>query len=293
MPITLQASFKNLVISKYTDWDNIWVHYTKEPYIKINPQAMHRDPAGIYLFPNKFETAPLWQSYPYKFIVEVPKNLKVLDFSLLSREDMLELARNVCSKEIGEEYTNLILKGDHFLSNGWEIMWMQYLGRSGEFNKKFRDLGYDAIFDDTRTIHSSEIQLLLLNPRKVKVIEMIKKTDSGYNDVLLVMDYVEELCENYGKVTVKKPKKKTKYGEEKLEGSILVEQGDKYVDLGIAAEYYPGSKAKEAPPIAIHVTKKYSHPDIGMGAGATFNRSKRSFSEIEKDITWLLNKVFR
>jgi hypothetical protein len=291
MQSLLRRSLSRLVYSKYTDWDNLWVHYTKEPYIKVNPKAIYRDPAGIYLFPSKFEPAPMWTSFPYKFIVSVPQDLKVLDFATLSRQSVLDIVAKVIGREVSVGDKKNILEEKNFLNSAWETMYSNFYGKAGEFNKKFRSLGYDAIFDDTRTIHSNEIQLLILDPRKLKVIEMQKQTDSGYDDVILIMDYVAELSANFGKVTSKLPRKEKKYGEQKLQGSILVEQGDKYVDLVISADQYPGSD-KKARPITIHVSKRYSKPDIGMGAGAAFDRSKRSFKEIEKELTYLFKKVF-
>lgn len=288
----LQRSLSRLIYSKYTDWDNLWVHYTKEPYIKVNPKSMYRDPAGIYLFPAKFEPAQMWVSFPYKFIVSVPKNLKVLDFATLDRQSALKLVVNILGKDISpEEKRDILEEKKDYLGYAWETMYQRFYGKAGDFNKRFRALGYDAIFDDTRTIHSAEIQLLILDPRKIKVIEMKRQTDSGYDDVILVMDYVAELAANFGKVTTKLPKKEKKYGEEKLQGYILVEQGDKYVDLAISADPYPGS-GKKGRPVTIHVSKRFSRPDIGMGAGASFDRAKRSFKEINEELTHLFKKIF-
>ena len=293
MLLKLKDSLKRLVHSKYSDWGGFWVHYTKEPFIKINPKSIHRDPAGIYLFPDKFEPVPMWKSLPYKFVVTVPKDLKVLDIASLTREDMLNLVRGVTEREVEQNYVDLILNGKDFLRNGWEAMYMPFMGKSGEFNKRFRKLGYEAIFDDTKTIHSMEVQLLLLDPRKAKVIEMTRQTGSGYDDLLLVMDFVQEMCADFGKVTVTKPKKKKQYGEERLAGGILVENGENYLDLVVSVEHYAGADKKRSNPTEIHVGKKFSRPDIGMGAGASFDRSKRSFAEIEKDIGELLKKIFK
>jgi hypothetical protein len=289
---TLNNTLKKLVYSKYTDWDNKWVHYTKEPYVKVNPKSMYRDPAGIYLFPAAFEPVRMWLSLPYKFIIDVPKDLVVLDLSLLTREGMFDLATKILGKEPLNEYKEYILKGPRYLDNGWEAMYMPFIGKAGEFNKRFRQLGYDAIFDDTKTIHSQEVQLLILDPKKIKVVEMQRQVDSGYDDTLLIMDYVKELCEDWGLVKVEKPKKKRKYGEENIEGYLTVEAGDRYLSLTISPGYYPGFKKEESKPPIILVSKTYSNPDIGMGAGATFDRNKRSFSEVEKEITKLLSKIF-
>jgi hypothetical protein len=78
-----------------------------------------------------------------------------------------------------------------------------------KLNKFFRDMGYDAIFDDTNTIFSGETQLILLNPKvKYKVIDVIKQSTSGWNELSQITARVEELCKPYGNVKVKRDNKK-------------------------------------------------------------------------------------
>lgn len=76
-------------------WDTgVWVHYSKHPEVKINPQQLHPDPAGIYLFPESFKPEGSWFKMPYKFQVHsLAKN--VLDLSNLTKESAIQILKKL------------------------------------------------------------------------------------------------------------------------------------------------------------------------------------------------------
>src|SRR5258708_4794494 len=74
---------RDIIIESLKDWEGDWVHYSDESYMKINPQPFHQDPAGIYLFPEKFQPHFNWPEEKYKFIVRLKPGLRVLDLGTL------------------------------------------------------------------------------------------------------------------------------------------------------------------------------------------------------------------
>jgi len=191
-----------------------------------------------------------------------------------------------------------MLSDKDFLSIGWEQIWNSgYMTSQAKLNKNLRNLGYDAIFDDTKSIHSAEVQLVVLDPRNVKVIERVDSSGSGYKEIVMVMDHIVKMAKEQGyKVIVEKPKlKKGDWGGEKaLKGVVDIKDGEKYLYL----EVYPnfpdmGRHKRKVGPTGIHVSKMYSNPDLGYGAGAEYKFKDKSFDDIDHEISQLLKKVFQ
>lgn len=200
------------ILADYQKWKGRWVHWSTTPYLKLNPQPGHQDPAGIYLFPEKFRTAGSWHAKPFKFIVEVPEDLKVLDLAEISTaQSALELLEKLGTAAGAEfpDFKRQIEKSErHVADIMWEYLQRFFMGRQGLFNKRLRQLGYDAVFDDTESIHSSEVQLLLLDPRKVKIVEREDKKGSGIELVTEILDMIASKGKKYSSVVVHRPKKK-------------------------------------------------------------------------------------
>ena len=167
-----------IINEDYMQWNtNRWVHYSNEPYLKINPKPTHQDPAGIYLFPEKFEPCSYWVNKKYKFIVEL-KDVNILDVSKMSPEDVekfiVHMEGNVAAYHgLNKEYP--IKNNKEYFDRAWAQIIPSYYSRPGAFNKKIREFGYDALFDDTGAILSNEIQLVVFDPRKVKIINIIER----------------------------------------------------------------------------------------------------------------------
>jgi len=87
--------FYKLYTESLSDWPNEWVHYSDIPYLSINPQQTHSDPAALYFFPINFKPVSAYTSKPYKFTAKLKENAKVLDLSTVSRE---EAVRNYTEK---------------------------------------------------------------------------------------------------------------------------------------------------------------------------------------------------
>jgi len=196
-------------IARMEDWSGDWVHYSNAEIVNMNPKQFHQDPLGVYLFPKEFKTeGTTWKEKKYKYLVKF-KGGKVLDFSDID----IKKAKEITSKVISEEK-----KRDVFLEEidnsknpryrFYELVRQNFMGIPAKFNKALRDMGYDAVFDDTKTIHSSEVQLIVLNPSKIKVTSVeIQKNGSGYKEVEAISKKLENFLKDYGDVSLGKLKK--------------------------------------------------------------------------------------
>ena len=212
-----------------SDWGNQWVHYTDVNKLGVNPQQFHLDLAGIYLFPKDFVIrGTLWKGKKYKFIVEVAKSARILDLSKIAQPEMESIL-----DKIGIKYDREGLDQDQF----WEYLKGYYSLSSGskkvaKWNRDFRDLGYDAVFDDTGSIHSAEVQLIVLNPKILKVIDVetqnIKR--GQFARVSMHLDILASLLQSYGKIekNLKKEIERYSQGKTKTVGrlTLTLPEGD-------------------------------------------------------------------
>jgi len=273
-------------VASYRDWSGRWVHYTKTPYLKIHPEQFHQDPAGIYLFPEEFETIGAWDSYPYKFTVEVPADLKVLDLADMAREDVIALVKHCfgyINRDLTIEEEDQLEKAKNYQDRAWDMLRnSDFMYNKAKWNKALRDLGYDAVFDDTGSVHSAEVQLIVLHPRKLKVVGLEERSGTGFKEIEKVMKDLESEFAEYGTISSQAPRKKKEWGEEILFGTMRIENGDRYASLKI----YPNKERTN-----IGVSLQYSKPRLGYGAGFEYNIAKNKYDRLDtfqKD----LDKIF-
>jgi len=255
-------------------WDTgTWVHYSQEPFVKIRPKQLHQDPAGIYLFPEKFDPEGGWWKFRYKFLVRLHNVRKVLDLAKLSEKESVDLYEKLVPPEARELKPGDFRATDH-ANRMWEGLLRYFiLGRGrpgpGAWNKALRDMGYDAVFDDTGAIHSSEVQMLVLDPTKVKVVEMVDQTSTGFDAIKSVANHLAEFLKGYGKVTVKEPRKGSiGWGEKGVVAGVHVEKRDDpevYADWKLTPHFFSG----DARPQEISVRLEYSHPYLTSEGGWT------------------------
>lgn len=276
--------FHEIISESLSDWSGEWVHYSKTPMMSINPNPFHHDPLGIYFFPKEFETKGGWsEEYPYKFSAKIDPSAKILDLSNISQE-YLEKILQKASPEVFNDYENYVEqyppKNMHKrVDMAWEMLSAYYTYKSGmgkilaSFNKLFREMGYDAIFDDTGSIHSYEVQLLVLNPRIIKLIGMETKSGSGFNEVTMLVDMIVDECKKYGEVSASQPKK-INYNDwgkiiSTIKSTVKVENKDKIATFTISTD-------DKNPPKSIYIEIK---PSSKFSRMVTYNISKKSFDE--------------
>ena len=211
----------------YEKWNSgKWIHYSLLPQMTINPKQLHRDPSGIYFFPEKFKPLAFWTKMPYRFTAKV-NNLKILDLSKLSLKDIMEIL-----KAAGEDDNEYIHKSKKPVDAMWEVLSDKFSSNPSKFNKFLRNLGYDAVFDDTGSILSTEVQLIVLDPGKLKDYTVTVQSTSGYEDAKKVFDWMIKNSRNYG-VTVetsKLAKKRNNWGgTTDIKGALRFSKGEEYV----------------------------------------------------------------
>ena len=272
-------------------WDNgIWVHYSKHPGLKIHPQQLHHDPAGIYLFPEKFKPEGGWYQYPYKFIVKVNAQ-NILDLAKLKEEDSVKIYEALVPAD-----KRGLTRADFRRTNHADILWsglQDYFVNAngpgvGAWNKAFRDLGYDAIFDDTGSIFTNEVQMIVLDPKKVKVIERITQNESGFEEVKLVAGKLAEMLKPYGEVTVSKPKKnRPRYGGARstIDCTVRVENGDKYLTWDVGTRFHQKDDAVPTT-ISVHLSGGAYELRQNRSIGTSFEWKKQpwDFKDLEHEV---------
>ena len=264
------------------DWSGEWVHFTDVNKLGVNPKQFHQDPAGMYLFPREYKTSgTIWQEKKYKLVVELKPGAKVLDLSKLSMTDMKDMADKL---EVGGDFKDI----DTF----WDALKNHYIlatkaPGAAKWNKDFRELGYDAIFDDTESIHVGEVQLLVLNPSKARVIDAIRQNpDSGaFQRIKDHQKLVADFSRQYGDVNIKNPKTYKGYAGDQnyLAGEVEVTNGDNYITWRIQDEnqrfmrlsVYDASKRSNSGSLG-SIVEKHKEDEIRR---AVDNASKFVFSE--------------
>lgn len=282
----------------FAEWDTgVWVHYSKEPFLKVNPRQLHQDPAGIYFFPEKFEAKGQWRLFPHKFRASVDR-LNVLDLSKLSGEDAADIYEKVVpegARKLSRE--DFVARPLHPspdpASTLWDALREHFVlgkGRQGgqagfgAWNRALRNAGYDAVFDDTGAIHAVEVQLIVLDPTKVDVIERVDQRSSGFDEMGEVTKALADLLASYGTVKVEEPRRRRgmwSSSSTKLSASVRVEKvgdPDTYASWGIEPVFSGGDVApasKDTMPREIRVYLEYSSPSLGYGAGASVEMGRR------------------
>jgi len=214
-------------------WSGQWVHFSNHPELTINPKQFHQDPAGYYLFPLEMEEhlEGGWRNYPYKFIVELDPSAKVLDLEKLSEKDQSDILDGLGIEPVKGESFWYSMRNHYFLKIGER-------SGAGGWNKDLRSLGYDAVFDDTETVHVAEIQLIILNPKMMKVVERVDQKGFGFNEVKEATDIMETTLSKYGDVVVDGPRKMRGMWdpEDKIRAKIKFKKEDLEIDWTISQE---------------------------------------------------------
>lgn len=233
-----QPKIKTTVSSSFENYaEGLWIHYSKLPQLTINPKQFHQDPAGLYLFPEKFKTEGNWHRFPYRIVCRLKPGLRVLDIPRLTREQILGLLDAFGFQDMkSDEY---LVPGKSERDQGvqdrfWDIIRQRFLGEPGRFNKAWRRQGYDAIFDDQGIIHPSETQLIVLNPRFVEIVRVEEQKATGFSEVNKVLDLMASRYGSLGEVKIRRPTQQKDWGEKQLRGSIEIRNGADYAEFTVS-----------------------------------------------------------
>lgn len=302
-------TFLSQVLADFNEWDTgTWVHYSNLSMVKISPKQFHQDPAGIYLFPEKFKTIGNWKTYRYKHLLQLKPGVKILDLAHMDSKSCLALLEKM-GIPASEEYVNYIK--DTATPNSapdqmWAWMVQKFMGKPAKFNAALRKAGYDAVFDDTGSIHNAEIQLLVLDPTKVKLLKTIDRKQSGFDVLTKAMQVLKEICSGYGEVTATEPKKKMdRYEQQNVLQATLDCKGEKceanwkITAAGSSSDSWTGEKkkgerkAKDPPHSKVNAYLSYSTPRLDYGAGSDVDVNNPNWDDYKKRIVQTMDAIWK
>jgi hypothetical protein len=292
------------VSESISDWGTNWVHFTKHPMLTIHPRGSHQDPAGIYFFPASITpAAEMWRTMPYKFTASIKPGAPILDIAQIT-EDQIHQMINAAGPEPQAQFADYLTRYPpadmpKMFHLAWGIL-QQYYGfglkkarQYASFNAMLRSLGWQAIFDDTGSIHSGEKeQLLVLDPRILTNIRMEQKSGSGFPVVQQIVQEIETLGRQYGTVTrtqITKPNSQTSSWDGN--GNLL----------NCRVEIHNPNDENNYVTILVYIRKdypdrvsasiQYSNPSLGYGSGIEYSISKQAYTnhsgiaDLQRDLT--------
>ena len=282
--------------SSLSDWigRNVWVHYTEEPYVKIHMKPIHNDMAGIYLFPESFKPGGNWSYYPYKIYVGISKSSNILDLSKFSFQDIIDVLEYV-GVSVDE---NTLRESSSPLRWFWDRLRSKFSTKQGEWNRLFRDLGYDAIFDDTGTIFFGEVQLVVLNPRIIEVLNIKRQFKTGYKEAEKVIKWLEDICSGYSDDVKSSPlKKKSNDNYVSLLSNIHVGDDNNYVWWKVYVPRMTGRyESKKYAPQEVHISLSLDSEGVtsrmGRGARIGIDLNREDLDKAEKEVRSVMEEVF-
>lgn len=226
-----------------------WVHYSDFEMLKIatgirdaksgKAAGFHQDPAGIYFFPEDYsKIASMWRQKRYKFTVTLKPDARILDYETITDEQLDQIVERTGTKDELADYLKQFPPADrhNHLRMAWSVMRQRYMKSvPAAWNKAIRECGWDAIFDDSGSIHSSEVQLLVLDPRIIATIDRTVRKGRGYSDVMMVYNEVKRYCAPYGIREDEPPRlQKNRYsGAMNLAAEVVVGDEDNYARFKI------------------------------------------------------------
>lgn len=296
----------NELLQEYLeDWNNgKWVHYTDFNMLKFNPNPAHQDPVAIYFFPETFKSAvSYWKNKKNKFVITLKSSAHILDYGNITDRQLNDMLVATNAKEKFEAYITKYPPTDSAKKGkmAWEMMKNSMVlsanaGGKAQWNTIIRNLGWDAIFDDTGAIHNAEVQLMVLDPTIIASITQENNSVKGFEAMKNLIDHkLVPLFSQYGEVTVDAPKseRENRYDPKSprfLRSQIRIEKSEKnYATLQIRWE--PTSSSRKN---LIEVNVRWSMPSLGYGSGATYDIGTGkfdSFSNLER-LKSDLDKIF-
>ena len=297
------------ILADFAEWNTgTWVHYSNLSMVKISPKQFHQDPAGIYLFPEKFKTIGNWKTYRYKHLLQLSPGIKILDLAHMDSKACLDLLEKmgIPASDVYTDYIKNPSKSNSAPDQMWAWMVLQFLGAPAKFNAALRKAGYDAVFDDTKSIHSAEVQLLVLDPTKVKLVKTIDRKKSGFDVMVKALSVLKEICEKYGEVKATEPKKTMdRYEHQKvLSATLKCTAEGKEADWKVTAQGGPSDfwkgeikegerKSRNPPHSKIYASLSWSKPRLNYGAGADVDVADPKWDEYRENVVRTMDAIWK
>jgi hypothetical protein len=275
--------------------DMLWVHFTDHPMLSFNPKGFHQDPLGLYFFPaDHVPKAAMWNEKKYKFVVRLKPDARVLYWADVSDEQIEQLLLATNAKE---HFTTSIAQyppksRKDLLDRVWEYMRMAYMRSVPAAWTKVLLRWFDAIYDDTGSIHSSEpMQLLVLNPRMLQIVDMQHQKLPVFAAMQKVIKDIAALSAPYGEVEIEGPRRPTRrdYSDNDMQATVRVTRSkENYLTWSIYHRRAEGFRTR------IQVSSRYAWPSLNAGFGATYDITTDSYERPFglDDVKHALHRVF-
>jgi len=205
-----------------------WYHFSNVDFLKIPTRCSHNDPAGIYMFPEYAlpKIKSYWKSKNFKFTISLKQNLNILDIDNLTKEQELKIIEKLDTKN------NIALNtfNEYYSERSfWEYIRNNYSIKNNFLSRKdFMKLGYDGIFSD-RIIHSLEPQLIIFDPKNIK-IEKVEKSKSPWEYLIRIKGDILKILKDEEDLNIKDEKvssTKTHNNGKRVESKIIVSKNNK------------------------------------------------------------------
>lgn len=151
-----------------------WYHFTDMDEIKINPNPIHSDPSGIYMFPEINVVTGYWKKKKYVFTIKIKPNLKILNLDTTTKDQELDIIKKLDTQnpiqfdKFMKYYHN---KDEHYYYNFWTYIREVYdYKNSFKITDDFKKLGYDGMYS-TKIIHPLEPQLVIFDLENINIIK--------------------------------------------------------------------------------------------------------------------------
>lgn len=267
---------REILAEGLADWrSGRWVHYSDHPMLSFNyTRRFHQDPLGLYFFPEEHDAVvPLYRHRRYRFTAALKPETNVLDVATMTEDDLDRLI-DAAGPETRLQYDdararwpeNSIVKR---FDSAWSIM-TQTIGAYGRgaavWNRAIRSCGWDAVFDDTGSIHVSEPQLLVLNPRVITDVRMELQRTDAFAQVQKVVDDLVEVCRPFGEVEATPVRRSQPRwgGGPRISAQVDVRRGqDNYADFEVHLDTTDRHRF-------VNIGMRWSRPSLGYGVGASY-----------------------
>jgi len=281
----------NILNESLSDWNTgKWIHYSDSEMMTINLSPYHQDPLAIYAFPEKFPPyTNMWLNKKYKFTITLKPNTHILDLDSIT-ENQIKMLLDATGAT--KYYENSILHyppKDHkdIVKRFWDAMRNAMVlnskksasGGKAKWNKIIREMGYDAIFDDTGAIYSAEVQLVILDPRIIATINRQPTKINVFHEMQKIVGDLKNILMPYGEVTVEGPMKmKNGWGssaDKILMAKVEVKKSEEnYAMFKVTYDHLDRSRRD-----SIQISLSYSRPSLDYGTGATYDLHKHEYQK--------------
>lgn len=286
-----------LLESEDTDWSSkLWIHFSDHPMVTMNPKGSHQDPAGTFFFPaDHVPKYAIWSEKTYKFSARLKPGARVLELATMTDTQLDTILKLTGARAAFDAYIQQYPPTDRktLVDMAWSTIRSHYMKSvPAAWTKALMTAGWDAVYDDSGAIHSSEPQqLVVLNPRVIKLVDMERQKMPVFASMIKVTNDIKELAAPYGPVTVEGPKRvKERYSNKSnLEASVQVQRSERnYIRFRI--HYHDEERFRTQ----IQASVQYANPSLGYGCGATYNMVTGEYDRYGglNDVERALNKVF-